>query len=172
MNKIAVADRADFAVAEKSGQSQRPQLFLNQTRVVVRLAEEPMDFLVRQMPPLLWQAREELARFLGGDPSRLLFTANVTASVNMVASALQLAAPGEILISGKRVTGPQTETGFIFSNPALLEWRTALSNVLLQAEVRGLRRQDRADPLGVTAARRTIDDREVDALVAHRVGLA
>ena len=62
-----------------------------------------------------------------------------TRLLRMLAGLLP-AAPGEILISGKRVTGPQTETGFIFSNPALLEWRTALSNVLLQAEVRGLRR--------------------------------
>jgi isopenicillin-N epimerase len=64
-----------------------------------RLAEEPMDFLVRQMPPLLWQARERLAHFLGGDPRRLVFTANVTASVNIIASSLRLAAPGEILLT-------------------------------------------------------------------------
>src|SRR5437899_3382568 len=62
-----------------------------------RLAEEPMDFLVRQAPPLLWQARERLARFLGADPRRLAFTANVSAAVNTVAAALRLAAPGEIL---------------------------------------------------------------------------
>jgi isopenicillin-N epimerase len=64
-----------------------------------RLAEEPMDFLVRGVPPLLWQARERLAAFLGGDPRRLLFTANVTASVNLVAASLRLAAPGEILLT-------------------------------------------------------------------------
>jgi isopenicillin-N epimerase len=64
-----------------------------------RLAEEPMDFLVRQVPPLLWEARERLAAFLATDPRRLCFTANVTASVNIVASALQPAAPGEILLS-------------------------------------------------------------------------
>jgi isopenicillin-N epimerase len=64
-----------------------------------RLAEEPMDFLVRQLPPLLWQARERLAHFLGGDPRRLVFTANVTASINTIAAALRLAAPGEILLT-------------------------------------------------------------------------
>ena len=64
-----------------------------------RFAEEPMDFLVRQAPPLLWQARERLANFLGGDPRRLIFTANVTASVNTVAAGLRLAAPGEILLT-------------------------------------------------------------------------
>jgi isopenicillin-N epimerase len=63
------------------------------------LAEEPMDFLLRQAPPLLWEARERLASFLGGHPRRLIFTANVTAAVNMVASSLRLAAPGEILLT-------------------------------------------------------------------------
>src|SRR5262245_24431277 len=64
-----------------------------------RLAEEPMDFLVRQAPPLLWQAREALASFLGADPHRLILTANVTAAVNLVAAALHLAAPGEVLLT-------------------------------------------------------------------------
>src|SRR5260370_29193344 len=50
------------------------------TRLRLRLAEEPMDFLIRQLPPLLWHARERLAGFLGGDPRRLVFTANVSAS--------------------------------------------------------------------------------------------
>jgi isopenicillin-N epimerase len=64
-----------------------------------RLAEEPMDFLLRQAPPLLWEARERLAAFVGADPLRLAFTANVTASINTVAAALRLAAPGEILLT-------------------------------------------------------------------------
>jgi isopenicillin-N epimerase len=64
-----------------------------------RLAEEPMDFLVRQAPPLLWEARERLGHFLGADPRRLAFTANVTAAVNTVAASLRLAAPGEVLLS-------------------------------------------------------------------------
>src|SRR5262249_8930948 len=74
-------------------------VFERVTELRRRLAEEPMDFLVRQAPPLLWQARERLAAFVGGDPRRLVFTANVTAAVNLVASALRLAAPGEILLT-------------------------------------------------------------------------
>ena len=58
-----------------------------------------MDFLLREMPGHLWQARESLAAFLGADPRRLIFTANVTASINIVASGLALAAPGEILLT-------------------------------------------------------------------------
>ncbi len=64
-----------------------------------RLAEEPMDFLLREMPGHLWTAREALATFLDGDPCRLVFTANVTASINIVASGLKQNGPGEILLT-------------------------------------------------------------------------
>ena len=64
-----------------------------------RLAEEPMDFLLRQLPPLLWNARERLAAFLGGDPYRLVFTSNVTVAINKVAAGLRLTGPGEILMT-------------------------------------------------------------------------
>jgi isopenicillin-N epimerase len=64
-----------------------------------RLAEEPMDFLLRGLPPLLWEARESLAAFLGGEARRMVFTANVTASINLVASSLPLASPGEVLLT-------------------------------------------------------------------------
>jgi isopenicillin-N epimerase len=74
-------------------------VFERATELRRRLAEEPMDFLVRQLPPLLWEARTRLADFLGGQPQRLIFTANVTAAINLVASSLSLAAPGEILLT-------------------------------------------------------------------------
>jgi isopenicillin-N epimerase len=74
-------------------------VFERATALRRRLAEEPMDFLLRQAPPLLWQAREELAAFVGADPRRLAFTANVTAAVNTVAASLRLASPGEILLT-------------------------------------------------------------------------
>lgn len=64
-----------------------------------RLAEEPMDFFLRQAPPLLWEARCRLADYLDADNRRLAFTANVTAAINTVAAGLTLAAPGEILLT-------------------------------------------------------------------------
>jgi NitT/TauT family transport system ATP-binding protein len=36
------------------------------------------------------------------------------------------------------VSGPQTRLGIVFQKPILLEWRTVLGNVLLQAEMRRL----------------------------------
>ncbi len=74
-------------------------VFERVTELRRRLAEEPMDFLVRGLPPLLWEARQRLAQFVGADPRRLVFTANVTTSINLVASSLRLAAPGDILLT-------------------------------------------------------------------------
>ena len=64
-----------------------------------RQAEGPMDFIVRQLPPLLWQSRQRLAGFLGGQPEQLVFTVNVSVGINIVASSLQIASPGEILLT-------------------------------------------------------------------------
>jgi NitT/TauT family transport system ATP-binding protein len=44
---------------------------------------------------------------------------------------------GTIRIRGNRVSGPQTDIGIVFQSDVLLEWRTALGNVLLQLEARG-----------------------------------
>src|ERR1700722_12401219 len=74
-------------------------VFERVTELRRRLAAEPMDFLLRVQPPLLWEARRRLADFVGGDPRRLVFTVNVTAAVNLVASSLILSAPGEILLT-------------------------------------------------------------------------
>jgi isopenicillin-N epimerase len=69
------------------------------TAIRKRLAAGPTDFFVRQAPPLLWEARERTAAFLGTTPQRLVFTTNVSAAINLVASGLRIAAPGEILMS-------------------------------------------------------------------------
>jgi isopenicillin-N epimerase len=74
-------------------------VFERATELRRRLAEEPMDFLIREMPTHLWRAREALAEFLRADPRRLIFTQNVSASINIIASSLTLAAPGEILLT-------------------------------------------------------------------------
>jgi isopenicillin-N epimerase len=74
-------------------------VFDRATELRRRLAAGPTDFFVRQAPPLLWQARERTAAFLGTSPTRLVFTTNVSAAINLVASGLWLASPGEILMT-------------------------------------------------------------------------
>jgi NitT/TauT family transport system ATP-binding protein len=55
----------------------------------------------------------------------------------MIVVGLLGAEKGEVFIAGRRVAGPYTDLGIVFQNPELLDWRTALKNILLQIEIRG-----------------------------------
>jgi NitT/TauT family transport system ATP-binding protein len=56
----------------------------------------------------------------------------------MMAAGLLPASTGSISIDGTPVDEPRPGVGIVFQGPVLLEWRTALGNVLLQAEARKL----------------------------------
>lgn len=43
---------------------------------------------------------------------------------------------GEVLLHQERVDGPRHDIGYVFQRAALLEWRNARRNILLQAEMR------------------------------------
>ncbi|MGN9790247.1 ABC transporter ATP-binding protein [Streptomyces sp. NPDC054847] len=43
---------------------------------------------------------------------------------------------GDVLLGGERVQGPRHDIGYVFQRAALLEWRSARRNILLQAEMR------------------------------------
>ena len=58
----------------------------------------------------------------------------------MIAAGLTGASSGAVIAEGRRVDRPRTDIGIVFQSPVLLEWRTALQNVLLQAEARNLDR--------------------------------
>jgi NitT/TauT family transport system ATP-binding protein len=58
----------------------------------------------------------------------------------MLVAGLIPVSAGEIVIQGHRVSKPYTDVGVIFQRDALLEWRTVLDNVLLQIDVRRLKR--------------------------------
>jgi NitT/TauT family transport system ATP-binding protein len=49
------------------------------------------------------------------------------------------ASGGSVEVGGRRIAGPVTELGIVFQQPVLLDWRTALGNVLFQVEMRGER---------------------------------
>lgn len=49
---------------------------------------------------------------------------------------------GCIAIDGRVVTAAYTDVGIVFQSHALVDWRSALDNVLMQIEMRGLRRRD------------------------------
>jgi NitT/TauT family transport system ATP-binding protein len=43
---------------------------------------------------------------------------------------------GEVLIGGTKVDRPQSNIGIVFQSPVLMEWRTVIKNILIQAEIR------------------------------------
>jgi NitT/TauT family transport system ATP-binding protein len=58
----------------------------------------------------------------------------------MIAAGLLPGSNGLVAVRGQRVVVPRTDVGIVFQSPVLLEWRTALGNVMLQAEARNLNR--------------------------------
>lgn len=59
-------------------------------------------------------------------------------SLLMILAGLIPATSGRVIIEGREVNGPNTEVGIVFQDALLMEWRTVLDNVLIQAELRGL----------------------------------
>ena len=59
--------------------------------------------------------------------------------LKMVAGLLP-SSNGRILLNGREVNGPPDDVGIVFQSPVLLAWRSVLANVMLQIEMRHLRR--------------------------------
>ena len=69
--------------------------------------------------------------------------------LKLVAGLLKPSA-GAVRLRGDAVTGPRHDIGYVFQRAALLEWRSARKNILLQAEMRhmpGAAARRRADEL-------------------------
>jgi NitT/TauT family transport system ATP-binding protein len=54
----------------------------------------------------------------------------------MAAAGLTSASDGAVLVDGRRVLNARTDVGIVFQSHVLLDWRTVLQNVMLQAEAR------------------------------------
>lgn len=63
----------------------------------------------------------------------------------MMTAGLMPISKGEISIEGKVVDKPYPHLGVVFQRDALLEWRTILDNILLQADIRGIDRKQYAE---------------------------
>lgn len=66
-----------------------------------RLERQPVDFLVRELEPMLDAAGAELAGFIGACPSDLVFVANATTGVNTVLRSLRFDSDAEILVTNQ-----------------------------------------------------------------------
>lgn len=70
-----------------------------QNELRAQMEREPVRFFVRELEPLLDDAREVLARFIGADPQGLAFVPNATAGVNAVLRSLDLDKHDELLVT-------------------------------------------------------------------------
>jgi len=59
----------------------------------------------------------------------------------MMAAGLLPKSSGSLKVNGHEVSEPLTDVGIVFQSDVLLEWRTALQNVMIQVEARGLDRR-------------------------------
>ena len=70
-----------------------------QREMQLRMERQPVDFFVRELEPLLDQARAAVAAFVGAEADNLMFVTNATAGVNTVLRSLALGAGDELLVT-------------------------------------------------------------------------
>src|SRR5258705_10036810 len=70
-----------------------------QARLRAQMEREPVRFFLRELEPLLDQARACAADLLGAAPEDLVFVPNATAGVNTVLRSLDLASGDELLVT-------------------------------------------------------------------------
>ncbi|HKR65106.1 MAG TPA: aminotransferase class V-fold PLP-dependent enzyme, partial [Thermoanaerobaculia bacterium] len=76
-----------------------PRVVLDkQSEYRAQMEREPVRFFVRELEPLLDDARATLARFLGADAAGIAFVQNATAGVNAVLRSLDLDKFDELLV--------------------------------------------------------------------------
>jgi isopenicillin-N epimerase len=78
-----------------------------------RLERQPLRFLVRELEPLLDEARAALARFVGSDPDDLVFVPNATAGVNTVLRSLQFSPGDELLVTDHEYNACRNALDFV-----------------------------------------------------------
>ena len=102
-----MSERSDFWLLDPSiaylnhgsfGSCPRP-VFEFQQQIRLRMERQPIQFFVRDLEPLLDEARSALAQFLGATPDNLVFVPNATAGVNTVLRSLRFERGDQIVVT-------------------------------------------------------------------------
>lgn len=86
-----------------------------QQRLRSQLEHEPLRFFGREWEPLLDDARNELAAFVGADVQDLVFVPNATTGVNSVLRSLRFSSEDEILTTNHEYNACRNALDFIAS---------------------------------------------------------
>jgi isopenicillin-N epimerase len=78
-----------------------------------RLEKEPLTFLVRDLEPLLDNARSALARFIGADAGNLVMVPNATAGVNTVLRSLRFKRGDDLLVTDHEYNACRNALNFV-----------------------------------------------------------
>jgi len=89
---ITFLNHGSFGAAPKA-------VLAKQNELRTQLEREPVRFMVRELEPLLDEARAALAAFVGADPAAIAFVPNATAGVNAVLRSLDLDRHDELLVT-------------------------------------------------------------------------
>ncbi|HEV7572329.1 MAG TPA: aminotransferase class V-fold PLP-dependent enzyme [Thermoanaerobaculia bacterium] len=89
---ITFLNHGSFGAAPKA-------VLAKQNELRTQLESEPVRFMVRELEPLLDEARSVLATFVGADPAAIAFVPNATAGVNAVLRSLDLDRHDELLVT-------------------------------------------------------------------------
>jgi isopenicillin-N epimerase len=83
-----------------------------QSELRAQIEREPVRFFVRELEPLLDEARRALAEFIGADPNGLAFVPNATAGVNAVLRSLDLDKHDELLVTAQEYNASRNALEF------------------------------------------------------------
>jgi len=84
-----------------------------QSELRAQLESEPVRFMVRELEPLLDEARAVLAEFVGADTDSIAFVPNATAGVNAVLRSLDLDLHDELLVSSHEYNASRNALDYV-----------------------------------------------------------
>lgn len=91
-----------------------PRVVLDkQTEWRRRMELEPVRFFVRELEPILDDARRTLANFIGADPEGVAFIPNATAGVNAVLRSLDLDQNDELLVTNQEYNASRNALEYV-----------------------------------------------------------
>jgi len=96
------------------GSCPRPVLDF-QTALRDRMERQPVQFLVRDLEPMLNDARAVLAQFVGANPDNLVFVPNATSGVNTVLRSLTFESGDELLVTDHEYNACRNALQFVAS---------------------------------------------------------
>ncbi len=84
-----------------------------QTEMRRRMERQPLRFLVRELEPLLDQARQTLADFVGAEAENLVFVPNASTGVNTVLRSLTFRRSDELLVTDHEYNASRNALDFV-----------------------------------------------------------